>query len=112
MLKFLANEELNHLKILLDLKTALQKSGTWIDLEKHRTVRMPNVYSGMESPTSIREDSEDADIVLEAIRAEKRTEDFYCRIRDKLPDEKGKAFFNMMSKFERGHYALLRSLLP
>jgi rubrerythrin len=114
ILKFLANEELDHLKTLLAFKKALQNNDKWIDLTQKQLnrVRKPKLYEGKGSIPLIDEIDNEVDILLAAMRAEKRGEQFYKRIGQKVKDQRAQSFFNFLSKFERGHYLLLKNLLP
>jgi rubrerythrin len=113
ILKFLANEELEHIKILIAFKTALQNNGKWIDLNQKqlKKIRKPKLYEGKSSIPLIRETDKDTDILLAAMRAEKRGEQFYKRVGKKVKDKRATSFFDFLSKFERGHYTLLKNLL-
>ena len=113
ILKLLANEELDHIKTLLTFKTALQKNDKWIELrpKQQRRIRIPRLYGGKGSVPFIAEDASDLDIILAAMKAEKRTEQFYKRIEKKVRAVKAKSLFNFMAKFERGHYNLLKNVL-
>jgi rubrerythrin len=109
----LANEELDHFKTLLTFKTALQNNGKWLDLtpKQSKRIRMPRLYEGKGSVPLINSQASDLDILVAAMRAEKRTEQFYTRISKKVRDPKTKSFFTFLAKFERGHYNLLKTLL-
>lgn len=113
MLTFLANEELNHPKTLLSLKLALQKNNAWLELNEKQQSRitMPRIYEGKGGVPFIAEDANDDEIILAATRAEKRTEEFYDRIGEKVKNPKAKAFFNILARFERSHYSILRNML-
>jgi erythrin-vacuolar iron transport family protein len=113
MLKFLANEELEHLKTLTAFKTTLQKNGRWIELNQKqlKRVRMPKLYVGKDSRPFIDESGTDQEILLEAMKAEKRSEEFYKRIRETVRDAKVQRLFEFLGRFERGHYELLRKML-
>jgi rubrerythrin len=113
LLKFLANEELDHVKTLLTFKTALQNNGRWIELspKQARRIRIPRLYEGKGGVPFIETDASARDIVLASMRAEKRTEQFYKRVEKKVRDPKAKAFFNFLATFERGHYTLLKGVL-
>jgi rubrerythrin len=113
VLKFLANEELDHIKTLLTFKTALQNNDRWIELspKQARRIRIPRLYEGKGGVPFIEADATARDIVLASMRAEKRTEQFYKRVEKKVRDPKAKAFFNFLAKFERGHYTLLKGVL-
>ena len=113
ILKFLANEELDHIKTLLTFKTALQNNDRWIELNPKQAsrIRIPHLYEGKGGVPFIEAHASARDIVLASMRAEKRTEQFYKRVEKKVRDSKAKAFFDFLAKFERGHYALLKGVL-
>lgn len=113
VLKFLANEELDHLKTLIAFKTALEKNGKWIELSKNQLlkIRPPKLYVGKGSAPFIKEAASDSEIILAAMKAEKRSEQFYNRIGKKVKDLNAKSFFGILAKFERSHYNLLKGLL-
>ncbi len=113
ILKFLANEELDHVKTLLTFKTALQNNDKWIELrpKQARRIRIPRLYEGKGGVPFIEVDASARDIILASMRAEKRTEQFYKRVEKKVRDPKAQAFFNFLAKFERGHYTLLKGML-
>ena len=113
ILKFLANEELDHLKTLLAFKTALQNNKKWIDLTQNQLtkIKKPKLYEGKGSIPLIKETDNDTNILLTAMRAEKRGEQFYKRVGIKVKDQRVRSFFDFLSKFERGHYTLLKNLL-
>lgn len=72
---------------------------------------MPKLYEGKGSVPFIEENASDTDVILSAMRAEKRTEEFYKRIEEKVRHLKAKTFFNLLTKFERKHYDLLKGVL-
>lgn len=113
ILKFLANEELDHYKTLLAFKTALQQQNSWIDLtpQQRRRFRLPRLYMGKRSPPFIPDDATDTDIILAAMNAEKRAEQFYLRVGAKVKEAKAQVFFKALARFERGHYNVLKGLL-
>lgn len=53
----------------------------------------------------------DAGILLAAMRHERKSEDFYSEMAKKVSDENQKYFFEMLARFERGHYELIDSYL-
>ncbi|WP_410507566.1 ferritin family protein [Methanosarcina hadiensis] len=53
----------------------------------------------------------DAGILLAAMRHERKSEDFYSELAKRAEDEKQKDFFQMLSRYERGHYELIDSYL-
>jgi erythrin-vacuolar iron transport family protein len=53
----------------------------------------------------------DAGILLAAMRHERKSEDFYSELAKRVSDENQKHFFEMLARFERGHYELIDSYL-
>lgn len=53
----------------------------------------------------------DAGILLAAMRHERKSEDFYSELAKRAEDEDQKNFFQMLSRYERGHYELIDSYL-
>lgn len=53
----------------------------------------------------------DAGILLAAMRHERKSEDFYSEMAKKVEDEAQKKFFEMLSRYERGHYEMIDSYL-
>lgn len=53
----------------------------------------------------------DAGILLAAMRHERKSEDFYSELAKKVGDETQKKFFEMLSRYERGHYEIIDSYL-
>lgn len=53
----------------------------------------------------------DAGILLAAMRHERKSEDFYSEMAKKVDDEAQKKFFEMLSRYERGHYEIIDSYL-
>jgi rubrerythrin len=113
ILKFLANEELDHYKTLRAFQTALQQQNSWIELspQQRRRFRLPRLYMGKRSPPFIPSDATETDIILAAMNAEKRAEQFYLRVGAKVKDAKAQLFFKALARFERGHYNVLKDLL-
>jgi len=113
LLKFLANEELDHLQTLIAFRSALQKNDSWIQLNEKqlRKIKTPKLYEGKGSVPFIEKNASDTDIILSAMRAEKRTEEFYKRIEEKVRYLKAKMFFDLLARFERKHYDLLTTVL-
>jgi len=53
----------------------------------------------------------DAGILLAAMRHERKSEDFYSEMAKRVEDEAQKKFFEMLSRYERGHYEIIDSYL-
>lgn len=113
ILKFLANEELDHYKTLRAFQKALQQQNKWIELtpQQRRRFRLPRLYMGKRSPPFIVKDATETDIILAAMNAEKRAEQFYLRVGAKVKDTNAQLFFKALARFERGHYHVLKGLL-
>ncbi|MCX6776319.1 MAG: hypothetical protein NT130_05740 [Candidatus Micrarchaeota archaeon] len=110
LLKFITEEEVNHLKQLETLKQSLMKNRTWIGPEKLGKPEGPKLYSEGVSPM-IREDSGDVGILLGAIRAEEEAREFYEEFSRRIKDEKGRKFFQRLVEFEQSHYNLFDGIL-
>jgi rubrerythrin len=50
-------------------------------------------------------------ILLAAMRHERKSEDFYSEMAKRVEDETQKKFFEMLSRYERGHYEIIDSYL-
>ncbi|HWR25260.1 MAG TPA: ferritin family protein [Methanosarcina sp.] len=53
----------------------------------------------------------DAGIILAAMRHERKSEDFYSELAKRAEDENQRVFFEMLSRYERGHYEVLDTYL-
>ena len=53
----------------------------------------------------------DAGILVAAMRHERKSEDFYSELVKRAEDENQKTFFEMLARYERGHYELLDGYL-
>lgn len=53
----------------------------------------------------------DAGILLAAMRHERKSEDFYTEVAKRAVDENQKLFFEMLARYERGHYELIDGYL-
>lgn len=53
----------------------------------------------------------DAGILLAAMRHERKSEDFYSELAKRAEDENQRNFFQMLSRYERGHYELIDGYL-
>ena len=49
----------------------------------------------------------DTGILLAAMRHERKSEDFYSEMAKRVEDETQKKFFEMLSRYERGHYEMI-----
>jgi len=53
----------------------------------------------------------DAGILLAALRHERKSEDFYSELANRVEDPDLNMFFRMLARYERGHYELIDSYL-
>ncbi|MDR7665070.1 ferritin family protein [Methanosarcina sp. Z-7115] len=53
----------------------------------------------------------DAGILVAALRHERKSEDFYLEMAKRAEDETQKKFFEMLARYERGHYEMIDSYL-
>ena len=53
----------------------------------------------------------DAGILLAAMRHERKSEDFYSELAKRSADDTRRSFFEMLARYERGHYELIDSYL-
>ena len=113
LLSFLANEELSHLKMLERVKRNLEASNKWIEIEEitPREMGKPRLFEGKQTEPKIKATSSDKDILLAAMSAERKSEEYYHRMSQKIKDVKGKDLFQTLAKFERTHYKTIRELL-
>ena len=113
LLGFLANEELSHLKVLERVKRNLEASNKWIEIKEisPREMGKPRLFEGKHTEPRIKASSSDKDILLAAMSAERKSEEYYRRMSQKIKDVKGKNFFQTLAKFERTHYETIRELL-
>lgn len=113
LLQFLANEELMHLKVLENVKRNLEKNNRWIDIKEISPGEMgkPHLYEGKWTEPRIEIDPTDEDILLAALSAERKSEEYYHRMSDKVKDKKGKNFFETLARFEKTHYETIKEFL-
>lgn len=113
LLKFLANEELSHLKVLEHVKRKLETGNKWIEIKEisPREMGKPRLFEGKQTEPRIEATSSDKDTLLAAMSAERKSEEYYRRMSEKIKDVKGKDFFQTLAKFERTHYETIRELL-
>lgn len=113
LLHFLANEELSHLKMLEHVKRRLEAGDKWLALSeiKPREMGKPRLFEGKQTEPRIKATSTDKDILLAAMSAERKSEEYYSRMSEKIKDTKGKSFFQSLARFERTHYETLKELL-
>jgi rubrerythrin len=113
ILNFLATEELTHLKALQDVKKNLETNNKWMKIEEDdlRTLPIPRLFEGKQTEPKIVTSSSDKDIMSSAMDAEKKSQEFYLRMSEKIEDERGKGFFQTLAKFEKTHYEMILEII-
>lgn len=113
LLSFLANEELAHLKILEDVKQKMEGNKKWIEIKEinPREIPKPRLFDGKQTEPRIEFASNDRDILLAAMNAERKSEEYYARMSSRTKDLKGKGFFETLARFEKDHYDTIRGFL-
>jgi len=100
--KFMVKQEEGHLAAINKLKESIQEKGEWlkanIPMEDFKVFAPENWDKGQEIAVTA---------ILFALWKEKEAEEFYRKTAEKISDEKGKAFFNELAEFEKGHAEML-----
>lgn len=111
---FLAEEELKHLKALENVKEIIERNGQWVEVKELQLkfFGRPKLFQGDQTEPRITSESSHRDALLAALSVERRSEDFYNRMTDKVKDEDAKTFFTALAGFERQHFETIRTLLP
>lgn len=110
LIKFIASEEVNHLKQLTALKETFAKRKGWVSAEKLGKPEGPKLFEKGFEP-KVDETSEDATILLAAARTEIEARDFYTKFSEKIDDPVGKKFFQRLAEFEQSHFDLFDGIL-
>ncbi|MBN2127576.1 MAG: ferritin family protein [Candidatus Diapherotrites archaeon] len=113
---FLAEQEKTHETVLEKIKKMLKEKGKWSN--EDISLLAKNIVPSFESflvnesqqKRTILEENE-VDLILWAMRAEKRAKEFYAELKEKAEGNEGKAFFEQMSEFENQHFELLDKLM-
>jgi rubrerythrin len=86
VLNFLANEELVHLKALRRVKKNLETNNKWmkIDEDDLRTLPIPKLFEGKQTEPRIVTSSSDKEIMFAAMDVEKKSQEFYLRMAEKI----------------------------
>ena len=111
---FLAEEELEHLKALERVQEIIENNKQWIEVREVqlKLFGRPKLFQGEQTEPRITSKSSYMDSVLAALSVERKSEDFYKSMTDKVKDEDAKTFFTALSGFERQHFETLHALLP
>ncbi len=113
-LKFLANEERDHLKFIKDLKASFENREeekanttlkTWKEKRHHRV--FPEIEEYLEE---VRESRGDKKILEEAEEIEMRSIELYKGALDGIENKDFKNIYNSLIKEEEGHLALVQQM--
>ncbi len=100
--RFMVNQEKGHLAAINKLKESIQDNGEWLKAE------LPKEDFKVFAKKDWDKDEEGAvTAILFALWKEKEAEEFYRKAAEKIRDEQGRAFFNELAEFEKGHAEML-----
>ncbi len=113
--KQLANDELDHIRVLTSLSENLTRASSWISYQEalrqgvamgeEKTPIFPSID---EVKSWLGEKPTDIDAIKFGIDIEEKAVDYYARAREKAKDEGERSFFETMVKIETGHLNLLQ----
>lgn len=108
LLTWLATEEEKHAEALADLKSCLKSAGRWVEGAHEISDRppLPSVPKGEKQGVS----KDELRIILEAMKAEKKSGDYYRGLAKKAKHANAKKFFNKLADYEEEHYSKLDAL--
>jgi|GEM_PF-1827438 len=113
-LQKLAEDEVEHTKMLNELKHSLIEKGEWIGVKElpdtKKRIDELGAFS-KESGPDIQDTASAVEVLNEALKLEERVSKFYKGLADELKNDKGRQFFNTLAAWERGHYELIEKLL-
>jgi rubrerythrin len=112
--EFLAAQEKGHEEALLELKSGLAEKGelpvTQGTVSGLAAPAMSQFFEGeAEKQKHINEG--EVSMLLWAMRAERRAEELYKELSEKVTGNEEKRFFASLAEFERGHYNLLDQMI-
>lgn len=113
--KQLANDELDHIRVLTSLSENLTKASSWISYQEalrqgvamgeEKTPIFPSID---EVKNWLGEDPTDIDALKFGIDIEEKAVDYYTKAKERAKDETERSFFETMAKIETGHLNLLQ----
>jgi len=108
LLTWLATEEEKHAETLTNLKNCLQSAGRWVKGAHEIKDRppMPVVPRGEKQAVS----KDEIRVLLEAMKAEKKSIAYYKDLAGKAKHAGAKTFFNKLADYEEEHYSQLDAL--
>jgi len=113
-LQRLAEDEVKHTQLLVDLKHSLTERGEWIGIKElpdtRKRLEELSAFSKEKGPM-IEDTSSTIEVLNEALKLEKRVSNFYKGLADELKNDKGVEFFNKLADWEQSHYDLIKKLI-
>ena len=111
---FLADDELQHLKALENVKEIIERRGQWVEVREVqlRNLGRPKLFDRGQTETRISDESSNRGILLAALSVERKSEEFYNRMMEKVEDDDAKKFFAALASLERRHFEIIRNQLP
>jgi rubrerythrin len=106
-LKFLGNQEVLHHGMLTELKKSLQEKKQW--MEPDEKLREPEIFS--KGNPAVKEGSDDLEILMEALKVEKDTRDYYRKFSEEIGESEGKQFFKALADFEQTHVDMIDGII-
>ena len=113
-LQRLANDEVEHMRMLNELKHSLIEKGEWIGVKELPDSKKRLEELGAfekESGPEIQDTASAVEVLNEALKLEERVSKFYKGLAGELKNDKGRQFFNALAEWEQGHYELIKKLL-
>jgi rubrerythrin len=114
MFSWLASEELGHIRILEHQLESVKGSGAWLSEEGwcsygdiSHPIECEELPSSAEARGALPEDAPEAEVLRQAIDAERTATTFYADMARNTSDASGKAMFEKLSEVEQGHLDLL-----
>lgn len=113
-LERLAKDEIEHTRILNELKQSLIGKGEWIGVKElpdsKKRIAELGAFSKEKGP-KVENTSSAIEILNEALGLEERVSRFYRGLASEIKNDKGKEFFEKLAEWEQGHYQLIEKLI-
>jgi erythrin-vacuolar iron transport family protein len=106
--EYLANEEVKHLRYLEEYRDKKELPEITTEVPSGQSFT-PEFDRGRTKGGEVT--LGDAGILVAALRHERKSEDFYSELANKVEEEDQKMFFRMLARYERGHYEVIDSYL-
>jgi len=108
LLAWLAGEEERHAAALSALKNCLKNAGRWVEGGQEIRGRPP--LPNLPRDEKQRVSKDELRILISAMKAEKKSIDYYSKLAKKARQEAAKTFFKKLAEYEEEHYDKLDSL--